>query len=141
MKLLPRLLVAAVTLGLSLGAAASYHALDVKEFDRAVSPCRDLDAFVNARWLAANPIPDDQTRWGAFNQLREKSLQTQHAIAEDAAADPASIQPSAIVQRRVRSRCGRDGAAAGRAIAVDSCSTQATACVRSTAAATASRAA
>ncbi|HOV57189.1 MAG TPA: M13-type metalloendopeptidase [Rhodanobacteraceae bacterium] len=86
MKLLPRLLVAAVTLGLSLGAAASYHALDVKEFDRAVSPCRDLDAFVNARWLAANPIPDDQTRWGAFNQLREKSLQTQHAIAEEAAA-------------------------------------------------------
>ncbi|MBS0431751.1 MAG: peptidase, partial [Proteobacteria bacterium] len=30
--------------------------------------------------VAANPIPADRTRWGAFDQLGEKSLNDQHAI-------------------------------------------------------------
>ena len=47
---------------------------DVSQLDTTVSPCADLSAFVNARSVAANPIPPDRTRWGAFNELeREES--------------------------------------------------------------------
>ena len=37
---------------------------------------------------AANPIPADQTRWGAFNVLSERSLQVQKQLAEQIAARP-----------------------------------------------------
>ena len=37
---------------------------------------------------AANPIPADQVRWGAFNVLRERSLQVQKQLAEQIAARP-----------------------------------------------------
>jgi putative endopeptidase len=56
--------------------------------------CRDLAAYANDKWLAANPIPADQTRWGAFNVLRERSLEVQKQLAEQAAAeaDPTGIE-------------------------------------------------
>jgi putative endopeptidase len=77
----------AIALSATLGAA---HAdpvgwISSSELDKSVSPCSDLNAFVNAKWVAANPIPPDRTRWGAFDQLAEKSLVAQHAIVEDAA--------------------------------------------------------
>jgi putative endopeptidase len=87
-KRLVKPLSAAIALCLSFGAAASYTAFDVKELDAKTSPCADFDSFVNAKWVAANPIPADQVKWGAFNVLREKSLATQHEIAEDAAKGP-----------------------------------------------------
>lgn len=67
------------------GNTGAAGAFDVSELDTNTSACADLNAFVNAKWIAANPIPADQTRWGAFLTLREKSLNEQHAIAEAAA--------------------------------------------------------
>jgi putative endopeptidase len=74
------------------GAAGSSHAQSVgwisaSELDKKISACADLNGFVNTSWIAANPIPPDRTRWGAFDQLSEKSLDTQHEIAEAAAKD------------------------------------------------------
>ena len=48
--------------------------------------CQDLNAHVNGKWLAANPIPDDKTAWGNFNILRDRSLFVQQQIVEAAAA-------------------------------------------------------
>jgi putative endopeptidase len=45
---------------------------DVADLDTAVSACADFDGFVNAKWIAANPIPADRTRWGAFDKLATK---------------------------------------------------------------------
>lgn len=56
------------------------------DLDPAGNACTDLAAYANDKWLAANPIPADQTRWGAFNVLRERSLQVQHQLAEQVAA-------------------------------------------------------
>ncbi len=70
-------------------------AFDTSEIDPNISACTDFNGYVNSKWLAANPIPDDKTRWGAFDQLRETSLNTQHEIVEDAArldAAPGSIK-------------------------------------------------
>ncbi|MBL0165453.1 MAG: peptidase [Xanthomonadales bacterium] len=60
-------------------------AFDTSEIDPSINVCSDFNGYVNSKWLAANPIPDDKTRWGAFDQLRETSLNTQHEIVEDAA--------------------------------------------------------
>ncbi|MET0282363.1 MAG: M13-type metalloendopeptidase [Steroidobacteraceae bacterium] len=58
------------------------------DIDATQNICTDINANANAKWLAANPIPADQTRWGAFNVLRERSLQVQKQIAEQVAAKP-----------------------------------------------------
>ena len=59
------------------------------DIDASKSACTDLGAYANDKWLVANPIPPDQVRWGAFNVLRERSLQVQKQLAEQIAAKPA----------------------------------------------------
>jgi putative endopeptidase len=73
----------------STGPAPVY---DVGELDPAISACQDFNAYANGKWVGANPIPADRTRWGAFDQLREQSLEVQHRIvdAADAGADKAA---------------------------------------------------
>ena len=56
------------------------------DVDPAKNACVDLATYANSKWLAANPIPADQTRWGGFNVLRERSLQVQKQLAEQIAA-------------------------------------------------------
>ncbi|MEO7200906.1 MAG: M13 family metallopeptidase [Dokdonella sp.] len=72
--------------------ASKHVAFDINDLDPAIGACSDFNGFVNAKWVAANPIPSDRTRWGAFDELREKSLETQKAIVEaaSASADAAS---------------------------------------------------
>ena len=72
---------------------------DVSELDPTLNACQDFNGFVNAKWVAANPIPADRTRWGAFDQLAEDSLNTQHAIVEAAAKDAAQAQAGSIEQK------------------------------------------
>jgi len=80
-------LAAAIALALTGGTALAAGSFDVSELDTKINPCQDFNDFVNAKWVAKNPIPADRTRWGAFDQLREHSLETQHDIAEAAAKD------------------------------------------------------
>jgi putative endopeptidase len=68
--------------------------LTAADIDTSVSACTHLGQMVNSKWLAANPIPPDQTTWGAFPALNERSLAVQQAIARAAAesnAAPGSI--------------------------------------------------
>jgi len=75
----------------SAPAEESRHvAFDVSDLDPGIDACTDFNGFVNAKWIAANPIPADRTRWGAFDQLREASLNTQKEIVEAAAASNAA---------------------------------------------------
>jgi putative endopeptidase len=66
-----------------LPAMISFQAADL---DPATPVCTDLNAHVNGKWLAANPIPADKTSWGAFNVLSERSQAVQQQIVESAAA-------------------------------------------------------
>ena len=80
-------------------AAKPTSVFDASELDNSVNACQDFNGFVNAKWLAANPIPNDHTSWGAFNQLAEKSLNTQHDIVDDAAKNIAQAKPGSIEQK------------------------------------------
>jgi putative endopeptidase len=79
--------------------AAPNGSFDMKELDTGKDVCNDFNGFVNAKWLAANPIPADRTRWGSFDSLREDSLNVQHGIVEKAAKDAASAKPGSIEQK------------------------------------------
>lgn len=87
----------AVCTALSMGAMAA--SFDVSDLDSKISPCADFNAFVNAKWVAANPIPADKTRWGAFDVLREQSLNTQHEIVEAAARDADKANAGSLEQK------------------------------------------
>ena len=60
-------------------------AFDPASLDAKYSPCEDFYDYVNAKWVAANPIPNDRTRWGTFDELREASLKAQRKLIEDPA--------------------------------------------------------
>ena len=60
--------------------------LNSADLDPSIAACTDLNGFVNSKWLTANPVPNDQTTWGSFEILRERSLEVQHARVQQAAA-------------------------------------------------------
>ncbi|WP_126537103.1 M13 family metallopeptidase [Aerosticca soli] len=80
-------------------ATTAHKSFDVSELDPTIPPCQDFNGFVNAKWVAANPIPPDRTRWGAFDQLAEASLNTQHQIVEEAARHAATAPAGSIEQK------------------------------------------
>lgn len=59
---------------------------DLSNRDTNVDPRQDFYHHVNGGWLAKNPIPDDATRWGRFNELRDASTRIQKEILEEYAA-------------------------------------------------------
>ena len=79
--------------------AAPKSVFDVSELDPAINACQDFNGFVNSKWVAANPIPSDQSSWGSFNKLAEDSRDTQHEIVEAAAKNAASAKPGSIEQK------------------------------------------
>ncbi len=80
-------------------APAKKSPFDVSELDASINACTDFNGFVNSKWVAANPIPEDRTRWGAFDQLAENSLNTQHDIVDAAANGAAQAQAGSIEQK------------------------------------------
>jgi predicted metalloendopeptidase len=62
---------------------------DVRDLDPEGDPRIDLDAFVNARWRARNPVPPDRSCWDAFSVLSEHTLAIEAAIADEAASSNA----------------------------------------------------
>ncbi|HEY0199316.1 MAG TPA: peptidase, partial [Rhodanobacter sp.] len=52
-------------------ADAGKNIFDISELDPNIQACQDFNGFVNAKWVAANPIPSDHTSWGAFNKLAD----------------------------------------------------------------------
>ncbi len=46
---------------------------DLKNLDRSASPTQNFYQFAIGGWLKNNPIPDDQTRWGAFTIIDEEN--------------------------------------------------------------------
>ena len=45
----------------------------LENMDTSVKPTDDFFRHVNGTWLDKTEIPDDQTSWGGFNQLRKKT--------------------------------------------------------------------
>ncbi|HEU4821482.1 MAG TPA: M13 family metallopeptidase [Qipengyuania sp.] len=60
--------------------------------DKTVDPGDDFFAYANQKWLAANPLPAEFPRFGAFNLLREKSTADVKALVDELLAkDPSTL--------------------------------------------------
>ena len=93
MKKYIHLSLATLVLGLGFTACENHNStpvggIDVSLMDKTVRPQDDFYNFVNGTWMKNAKIPDDKTRWGSFNELRENTDADVLAILKKAANDP-----------------------------------------------------
>ena len=62
--------------------------IDLSLMDKSVSPKNDFFNFVNGTWIKNTEIPADKTRWGSFDELRQKTDKDALAILNEAANNP-----------------------------------------------------
>ena len=55
--------------------------------DNTVKPSEDFFKHVNGKWLETNEIPDDRTRWGSFDELRQNTDEDALSILKAAMSD------------------------------------------------------
>ncbi len=60
--------------------------IDLSARDMSVAPGTDFFRYVNGHWLDTVEIPEDRSRYGSFDMLRERSDDQVHAILDDLAA-------------------------------------------------------
>ena len=61
--------------------------INVGYMDTNIKPSEDFFKHVNGKWLDNNEIPDDRTRWGSFDELRQKTDEDALAILKSAMSD------------------------------------------------------
>lgn len=59
--------------------------IDPQNMDTSVKPGEDFYKYANGNWIKNNPVPASKTRWGSFNELRDKSAQALKDLLDNAA--------------------------------------------------------
>ena len=63
---------------------------DLSGMDPAVHPGDSMFDYANGAWVARTEIPPDKVRWGAFDVLRDRTLEQLRAIVTEAAGSGAA---------------------------------------------------
>jgi putative endopeptidase len=61
---------------------------DLSAIDKTADPCVDFYKYACGNWVAKNPVPADQSRWGRFNELTERNTYLLYADLKAAAEAP-----------------------------------------------------
>jgi len=64
--------------------------IDRSNLDPDISPAADFYHYSNGGWLKKHPIPDEFSRYGTFDKLREENRKMVHEIIEEVAAGAAA---------------------------------------------------
>jgi predicted metalloendopeptidase len=65
--------------------ASPQPVLDVTSMDKTIDPCVDFYSYSCGNWMKKNPIPPDQSNWGAYSKLQDENLLQLRGILESAA--------------------------------------------------------
>ncbi len=75
---------------------------DQYPFDADIRPADDFFRYANGRWIAENPIPPDESRWGSFDVLRNEVEEQLHRIVDDFTAAASAGRELDRDERRIR---------------------------------------
>ncbi|MGH9594238.1 MAG: M13 family metallopeptidase, partial [Bryobacteraceae bacterium] len=80
-----------VLLGLAVAPMPAQQApgFDPSALNRNVDPCVNFYQYACGGWMAANPLPADQSRYGRFDALQERNRTVLKGVLEAAAANQA----------------------------------------------------
>ena len=67
--------------------AHSHAGLHIHDMDTTLVPGHDFYNYANGGWMAHTVIPDDETRWGGFGELRKTNDSMTLALVDKALAD------------------------------------------------------
>ncbi|MFV0565828.1 MAG: M13 family metallopeptidase [Flavobacteriaceae bacterium] len=71
--------------------------INLAYMDTSAKPGNDFFKYVNGKWVENTQIPDDQTRWGSFNELRQKTDHDALAILKAAMATDKDLKAIKIL--------------------------------------------
>lgn len=72
--------------------------IDMANADSTIKPTDDFYQFINGNWIKNNPIPESESRWTTFDELRERNTSRLKIILEEVAAEK-NIQPGSNKQK------------------------------------------
>jgi putative endopeptidase len=67
--------------------AQKFTGFDPNSLDRSADPCGNFYQYACGGWMAANPLPNDHSRYGRFDALQERNRTVLQNILESASAD------------------------------------------------------
>jgi putative endopeptidase len=97
------------------GSGTAIKLLDPANMDTTVKPGDDFFQYANGAWLKKNPIPDDKTRWGSFDQLADNNYKALKELLETAANNKSAAAGSNDQKVGDFYRSGMDSAAIDKA--------------------------
>ncbi len=68
--------------------ASKEPGINIQYMDKTIKPSDDFFRYVNGTWLNTTEIPSDKTRWGSFDELRQRTDADALAILKEAANNP-----------------------------------------------------
>lgn len=82
-----------LTLAVPCAFAQQSPGFDPSAIDRSANACVDFYQYACGNWVAQNPIPADQSRWGRFDALQERNQAILRQILERASNTTANRTP------------------------------------------------